>query len=304
MGYGGPTPPSWPPANSTTADARSHHRRKPGPPRQYAMRMALQTREQHIRREKATSNICTAQALLANMAAMYAVYHGAEGLIAIAKRTHHFAVILADTLKRRGIPWPRTPSSIPSRSTWPRKARRNPATGGTERLQLFLSRYGGHPDQLRRDGGYYRPRGLLPHLRGTAELPGCRTRRGWRGKWYRSPYCSGAPAQKRFLTHPNFRNYRPETEMMRYLKRLENKDLRLVHSMIPLGSCTMKLNAATELIPVSWPSSPISTPSRRSSRPQGTARSSANWSTTWRRSPASPPAACSPIAVPAGNTPD
>ncbi len=219
-----------------------------------ALRMALQTREQHIRREKATSNICTAQALLANMAAMYACYHGAEGLVAIAKRTHHFAVILADTLRAAGYTLAsdnffdtlQIDVSPEKTAEIRRRAETNgynffyPASGGirisfdetvaTTDLQAICRIFQAPLDykgaELEADGG----------------VSGIETRL--------------APALRRqteFLTHPNFRNYRTETEMMRYLKRLENKDLSLMHSMIPLGSCTMKLNAATELIPVSWP---------------------------------------------------
>ena len=220
----------------------------------FALRMALQTREQHIRREKATSNICTAQALLANMAAMYACYHGAEGLTAIAKRTHHFTVLLADTLKAAGYTLsseqyfdtihieasPEKVAGLRQRSETEGYNFFYPETGGvrisfdetvaTTDLQaicrIFQAKlnYGGA--ELTEDGGVT---GIETHL---------------------------APALRRttpFLTHPNFTSYRTETEMMRYLKRLENKDLSLMHSMIPLGSCTMKLNAATELIPVSWP---------------------------------------------------
>ncbi|WP_116125908.1 aminomethyl-transferring glycine dehydrogenase [Lewinella sp. IMCC34183] len=219
----------------------------------FALRMALQTREQHIRREKATSNICTAQALLANMAAMYACYHGAEGLTAIAKRTHHFAVILADTLREAGYSLsspdffdtlqievaPEKAAQIRQRAETEGYNFFYPATGGirisfdetvaTTDLQavcrIFEAPLSYRGADLEADGG----------------VSGIETRI--------------APALRResaFLTHPNFRTYRTETEMMRYLKRLENKDLSLMHSMIPLGSCTMKLNAATELIPVSW----------------------------------------------------
>ncbi len=219
-----------------------------------ALRMALQTREQHIRREKATSNICTAQALLANMAAMYACYHGAEGLTAIARRTHHFTVLLADTLQAAGYTLssdryfdtlhieasPEKVAGIRQRSQTEGYNFFYPETGGvrvsfdetvaTTDLQAICRvfeaklHYGGA--ELTEDGGV---QGIDTHI---------------------------PPALRRtsaFLTHPNFTSYRTETEMMRYLKRLENKDLSLMHSMIPLGSCTMKLNAATELIPVSWP---------------------------------------------------
>lgn len=220
----------------------------------YALRMALQTREQHIRREKATSNICTAQALLANMAGFYATYHGAEGLVAIAKRTHHFTVILADALRAAGFTLAGDAffdtlhvEVSPEKALEIRKKAETegynffyPEEGGirlsfdetvaTTDLQAVCRIFGAPLDyqgaELTAEGGVS---GIADHL--PAALKRTST----------------------FLTHPNFRQHRTETKMMRYLKRLENKDLSLVHSMIPLGSCTMKLNAATQLIPVSWP---------------------------------------------------
>jgi len=220
----------------------------------YALRMALQTREQHIRREKATSNICTAQALLANMAGFYATYHGKTGLIAIAKRTHHFTAILADALKAGGFSLagdrffdtlhigagPEKVSQIKARSQAEGYNFYYPKEGGirlsfdesvaTTDLQavcrIFELKLDYKGAALTADGGIEGIEDRFPAaLRRTTD----------------------------FLTHPNFREHRTETKMMRYLKRLENKDLSLVHSMIPLGSCTMKLNAATQLIPVSWP---------------------------------------------------
>jgi len=220
----------------------------------YALRMALQTREQHIRREKATSNICTAQALLANMAGFYATYHGAEGLIAIARRTHHFTVILADALTASGYTLAGTnffdtlhiEANPENTKNIRRRAEREgynfyyPEKGGirlsfdesvaTTDLQavcrIFEVPLNYEGANLTADGGVEGISDRIPAaLKRTSD----------------------------FLTHPNFREHRTETKMMRYLKRLENKDLSLVHSMIPLGSCTMKLNAATQLIPVSWP---------------------------------------------------
>ncbi|NJC25999.1 aminomethyl-transferring glycine dehydrogenase [Neolewinella antarctica] len=219
----------------------------------YALRMALQTREQHIRREKATSNICTAQALLANMAGFYATYHGAEGLKAIAKRTHHFTAIFADALTAAGYTLagdaffdtlhveanPEKVAEIKARSQAEGYNFYYPKEGGvrisfdetvaTTDLQAVCRIFAAPLDyqgaNLTEDGGVEGITDRLPKalLRTTD-----------------------------FLTHPNFKNHRTETKMMRYLKRLENKDLSLCHSMIPLGSCTMKLNAATQLIPVSW----------------------------------------------------
>ena len=226
-----------------------------------ALRMALQTREQHIRREKATSNICTAQALLANMAAMYACYHGAEGLKAIALRTHHFAVLLADTIRRAGFTLPaeaffdtlHIEASPEKVADIRRRAEREgynffyPRTGGIRIsldetvattdyfaiCRIFEAETDYQGSDLTEEGGIASVGAV--ETQNLASLP------------------DGLRRSSDFLTHPNFRNYRTETEMMRYLKRLENKDLSLMHSMIPLGSCTMKLNAATELIPVSWP---------------------------------------------------
>jgi glycine dehydrogenase len=220
----------------------------------YALRMALQTREQHIRREKATSNICTAQALLANMAGFYATYHGSEGLIAIAKRTHHFTALLADALTKAGYTLagteffdtlhiavsPEKRDEIRNRAEQEGYNFYYPKEGGIRLsfdesvattdlfavCRVFAAELDYQGAELTEDGGVTGITDRIPAaLRRTSD----------------------------FLTHPNFKNHRTETKMMRYLKRLENKDLSLVHSMIPLGSCTMKLNAATQLIPVSWP---------------------------------------------------
>ncbi|MBB4080046.1 glycine dehydrogenase [Lewinella aquimaris] len=219
-----------------------------------ALRMALQTREQHIRREKATSNICTAQALLANMAAMYACYHGAEGLKAIALRTHHFTIILADALRTAGftLAGEQFFDTIHVEAS-PEKIAGIRRSAETEGYNFFYPAEGGI-------------RISFDETVATTDLQAvCRIFKVDLGYVGAELTPSGgiagietnlAPALRRtsdFLTHPNFHDYRTETEMMRYLKRLENKDLSLTHSMIPLGSCTMKLNAATELIPVSWP---------------------------------------------------
>ncbi|WP_273444659.1 aminomethyl-transferring glycine dehydrogenase [Neolewinella agarilytica] len=219
----------------------------------YALRMALQTREQHIRREKATSNICTAQALLANMAGFYAAYHGAEGLIAIAKRTHHFTVMLANALTQGGFTLgadhyfdtlhveasPEKVAEVRSRAETEGYNFFYPEEGGirlsfdesvaTSDLFAVCRIFGVELDY---QGAELDPLGGIQGVNDQLPTSLIRT--------------------SDFLTHPNFKDHRTETKMMRYLKRLENKDLSLVHSMIPLGSCTMKLNAATQLIPVSW----------------------------------------------------
>lgn len=217
-----------------------------------ALRMALQTREQHIRRDKATSNICTAQALLANMAGFYAVYHGAEGLRAIATRINRMTTLLAAALVDAGY-------EITHRhffDTIEVKMRKQDrellrVRALNENINLFYFN-GGIRISLDETVSHV-------DLRALARVFGCTE--------YMNNMLEGeaedidldriVPAdlrrQSEYLTHPNFRKYRTETEMMRYLKRLENRDLSLTHSMIALGSCTMKLNAATQLIPVSWP---------------------------------------------------
>ncbi|WP_420126011.1 aminomethyl-transferring glycine dehydrogenase [Longimicrobium sp.] len=215
-----------------------------------ALRMALQTREQHIRREKATSNICTAQVLLAVMAGMYAVYHGPQGLRQIAERVHTLAELLA---------------------------------AGAERLNYRVV-HGAFFDTVRIDvgtrvGGILaaaRDRGI--NLRGYDETSICialdettsvedveeilvSLNRGSPLGFsadelldgLHSGIADGFRRKSDILTHPVFNRYHSETEMLRYIRTLESRDLSLTHSMIPLGSCTMKLNATVEMIPVTWP---------------------------------------------------
>jgi glycine dehydrogenase len=216
-----------------------------------ALRMALQTREQHIRREKATSNVCTAQVLLAVMAGMYAVYHGPEGLTQIASRVHTLAVTLASGLEKLGF--------------------------AITHEQYF--------DTLRVEVGIHGQRDILAaaeerqlNLRVlepgtiTIALDETTTQADIESLW--AVFNNGATADFRFddvigdvdaryderyrrvtpfLTHPVFHRYRSETEMLRYLYALQARDFSLVHGMIPLGSCTMKLNATAEMIPVTWP---------------------------------------------------
>lgn len=215
-----------------------------------ALRMALQTREQHIRREKATSNICTAQALLANMAAMYAVYHGAEGLKDIATRITLLTHTLAQHLEESGY-------EIVNKSYF-------------DTLTLHIKdqealRTASEAHQM---NFYYPSEGLvtisLDETTTQADVldilsvfDSLKHEESTNVTFDQELELSNIPdSLKRtseYLLHPNFHKYQTETEMMRYLKYLENKDLSLTHSMISLGSCTMKLNAATELIPVSWP---------------------------------------------------
>jgi glycine dehydrogenase len=216
-----------------------------------AYRMSLQTREQHIRREKATSNICTAQALLANMAAMYAVYHGPDGIKAIATRVHAMTRALDSAVQALGF------------------EQRNPHYFDTLRIA-------GEPDRVKRvhaaalasqfNFRYIGEREIgisldetvtagelaaivdvfstnAPKKAGTVTLSSDRTGPQWPAALIRNtPY----------LTHPVFNSHRSESEMMRYIRQLERKDVGLDTSMIPLGSCTMKLNAASEMYPVSW----------------------------------------------------
>ncbi|HEU4441823.1 MAG TPA: aminomethyl-transferring glycine dehydrogenase, partial [Burkholderiales bacterium] len=205
-----------------------------------ALRMALQTREQHIRRDKATSNICTAQALLANMAGFYAVYHGPRGLTRIAQRANYMARLLAAHVPCEGTSFFDTVVvTVPSADAVRSRA-------GAKRINLrYLdaSRVAVSFDELT----------SLEDVADVAEAIS-----GKKPVLEKlSVEAASIPPQLRrtdaVLSHPVFNRYHTETEMMRYLKRLENRDLSLVHSMIPLGSCTMKLNAAAELLPISWP---------------------------------------------------
>jgi len=216
-----------------------------------ALRMALQTREQHIRREKATSNVCTAQVLLAVIAAMYAVYHGPQGIEAIARRVHRYAEMLARGLEQLGF---------------------------TIRHEVFF-------DTLRVEVGH----GLAPSIIGRARAQKINLRLlnddavcialdetvsdadvrdllavfagGKRDAPAMEPLASGVDDRyderfartSAFLTHPIFSSHHSETEMLRYLRKLESRDLSLTHSMISLGSCTMKLNATSEMFPITWP---------------------------------------------------
>lgn len=211
----------------------------------HALRMALQTREQHIRREKATSNICTAQALLAIMASMYAVYHGPTGLKAIARRIHDMTCSLAGALKE----WGYSLENDVYFDTLSIKADQSQiASIQTKALQLGINLwYTGSSIQISLDESH-----------GTDDLQALVSVFSKEQKVNitasAEPHLPTALVRtSEYLTHPIFNRNHTESAMMRYIKSLENKDLSLVHSMISLGSCTMKLNAATELIPVSWP---------------------------------------------------
>lgn len=216
-----------------------------------ALRMALQTREQHIKREKATSNICTAQALLATMSSFYAVYHGPEGLKTIARRVHSIASHLSDELRELGYKQLNEqffdtlkialPSDISIQDI------KNNAELRSINLRYFeTGEIGISIDETTND---YRAHELLAVFAMAAgssrvfmfdDLP---EKISLRNNFLRT-----SP----FLTHPVFNSYHTETELMRYIKRLERKDISLAHSMISLGSCTMKLNAASELLPLGY----------------------------------------------------
>ena len=217
-----------------------------------ALRMAMQTREQHIRREKANSNICTAQVLLANMASFYAVFHGPKGLKIIADRIHRFADIFAAGLKAKGVElvndtWFDTVSFKVADSA----AVQARAIAGEVNLRIDSDGILGvamAETTTREDVAQLFDIVLGEgHGLDVAAIDADIIKNG----------SNSIPAelvrQDAILEHPTFNRYHSETEMMRYIKRLENKDLALNHSMISLGSCTMKLNAATEMMPVSWP---------------------------------------------------
>ena len=217
-----------------------------------AMRMALQTREQHIRREKATSNVCTAQVLLAVGAAMYAVYHGPDGLRRIARRVHAHTAALAQGLEKLGyrLVHPEffdtlaidVPAEVLPRIINAARAKQiNLRTLSQTRIGVALDETVTDIDVLHvvaafatgMDGGARRSGGATLRT-DKSFLPEALART--------TPFC----------THPVFNTHHSETEMLRYLKRLEDRDLSLTSAMIPLGSCTMKLNATTEMIPVTW----------------------------------------------------
>ena len=215
-----------------------------------AYRLSLQTREQHIRREKATSNICTAQVLLAVMAGMYAVYHGPAGLRRIAERIHGLTMVLAEGLRRHGcavglepvFDTLRVPLSPAQSDTILNRARQQKINlrqyddqslglsldewSTVEEVQQVLALFVGHE---------------IPAEEFQAILASVDVR-------YPAPLARTSP----YLTHPVFHRYHAEHELLRYIHRLQSRDLSLVHSMIPLGSCTMKLNATAEMLPVTW----------------------------------------------------
>ncbi len=219
-----------------------------------ALRMALQTREQHIRREKATSNICTAQVLLANIAGLYAVYHGPEGLRAIAERVHRAARLLAIGAARMGhtvvhSDFFDTLRIRPGDGFAGADIVNHAATDHSINLRLFDD--GDVGIALDETTGESDLDDLLSVLAGRAGTPGFSAAQlaPEVPPAYDGPLSRTSP----YLTHPTFNRYHAEHEMLRYLKRLENRDLSLAHSMIALGSCTMKLNATAEMMPITFP---------------------------------------------------
>jgi glycine dehydrogenase len=207
-----------------------------------AYRLALQTREQHIRREKATSNICTAQVLLAVVAAAYAAYHGAGGLTAIAERAHHHAAGLAGALRAGGVEvladvvFDTVSARVPGRADAVVAAA---AERGINLRRIDADTVGVSCDERTTTGH-------IEAVCAAFEVPAPA-----------GGTDAGIPAELRrtsaFLTHPVFSEHHSETAMMRYLRRLSDRDLALDRTMIPLGSCTMKLNAAVEMAPITWP---------------------------------------------------
>ncbi len=218
----------------------------------YALRMALQTREQHIRRDKATSNICTAQALLAIMAGMYAVYHGPKGIKAIAERTHALTILLARSLESLGY------------------KQLNQSFFDTVKFDLGDLTNAIHSELINNEiNAHYRRSVVTLALDETTSEEDvyelvrifakikAKSLHDVKMDELKSDLASTIPSQLQrasaYLTHPVFNTHQSEHEMLRYIKSLEAKDLSLCHSMIALGSCTMKLNATTEMIPVTWP---------------------------------------------------
>ncbi|MFS7928676.1 putative glycine dehydrogenase (aminomethyl-transferring) [Helianthus anomalus] len=251
MGYGGPHA-------AFLATSQEYKRMMPGriigvsvdATGKPALRMAMQTREQHIRRDKATSNICTAQALLANMAAMYAIYHGPEGLKTIAQRVNGLAATFAAGLKKlgtvdvQGLPFfdtvkiKCTDSAAIADEALKHKMNLRIVDRNTITVAFDETTTIEDVDTLFKVFSLGKPvtftaASLAPEVQNV--IP------------------SGLVRETPYMTHPIFNSFHTEHELLRYISKLQSKDLSLCHSMIPLGSCTMKLNATTEMMPVTWP---------------------------------------------------
>ncbi len=217
---------------------------------QPALRMSLQTREQHIRREKATSNICTAQVLLAVIAGAYAVYHGPQGIKKIAERIHNLTKVLAAGLQRLGCRVVHVDYFDTLRVVAVKHSVQD-ILATTEKKQINLRKFedGSFGIALDETSGVQELQDLLAIFGGSSfnfkiEELAAQASSGYAGAMRRS---------SSYLQHPVFNKYHSETEMLRYLRGLESKDLSLTTSMIALGSCTMKLNATTEMLPITWP---------------------------------------------------
>jgi glycine dehydrogenase len=213
-----------------------------------ALRLALGTREQHIRREKATSNICTAQVLLAVLASMYAVYHGPEGLRRIARRIRLLTLLLSRSLSAAGVKH-NTGPVFDTLTVTGVDARRIHIMAAVKRINLRridASSVGVSLDETTTVADL---RGIVSLFCGTSMLSAQLAQVDTGVEEYPAPFARGTL----FLTHAVFNAFHEEHEMLRYIRRLEAKDLSLCHSMISLGSCTMKLNATTQMLPVTWP---------------------------------------------------
>jgi glycine dehydrogenase len=245
MGYGGP--------HAAFLAARDEHKRRmPGrlvgvskdAEGRRAFRLTLQTREQHIRRDRATSNICTAQVLLAVLASMYAVYHGPEGLQTIARKIHGLANQLSEALTRKGFAVHPGPFFDTVR-VWLGESTADEILVAAEERGMLFRRIDDHVVCVALDETTESIDEIVSVFGASAyDVPDSTT--------VEMPAAIARTSE--ILTHPVFRTYHTETAMQRYIRRLESRDLSLTHAMIPLGSCTMKLNAASEMLPVSWPS--------------------------------------------------
>ncbi|PYH49845.1 glycine decarboxylase subunit P [Aspergillus saccharolyticus JOP 1030-1] len=223
-----------------------------------ALRLALQTREQHIRREKATSNICTAQALLANMSAMYAVYHGPTGLKAIAQRIMSMTATLQAQLSALGYNVPVQSNSADGGALFDtvvvelaNSQEADALMSAARQKHFFLRRVNETKIGISLDETAGRE-----EVRSVLQIFADHASKGevvLEDRLAVATVPASLERKSEYLTHPVFNSHHSETEMLRYIHHLESKDLSLAHSMIPLGSCTMKLNATTEMIPVSWP---------------------------------------------------
>ncbi|RQH06083.1 aminomethyl-transferring glycine dehydrogenase [Paraburkholderia dinghuensis] len=221
-----------------------------------ALRLALQTREQHIRREKATSNVCTAQALLAIMASMYAVYHGPHGLKTIAQRVNRIAAILAAGAQQLG--YTRINGTFFDTLTFETGPRTQALVDaalarGMNLRHVSETRVGVSVDETTTRADLADLLSVFAQAAFAGETPSVDALDATLAKSSAATFPATLVRESAYLTHPVFNRHHSETEMLRYLRSLSDKDLALDRSMIPLGSCTMKLNATSEMLPVTWP---------------------------------------------------